>query len=465
MSYASPLTPFFVRHSSILWSGLLLGVGLGMAQLSNSSYLQVLAYIQQAILAGDNGPLILASGLMALLNTIVMLPVFAGIFHLEQYFKNKAQGIFLLFVMGAILAGAKAVALLTQEELRLAAPLLAGLLAYILIESVAKGKLSLAYKAIILFQVIFAAHWLELTPLVQELGFVREDLAVGINLAAVYNGGQNVLNLVGLAFFVIINTSAIFSTILVKNYSERIRHLGEAAKREEELQQARLSAVEARVSQEVHTLVHDLKTPLTTVMGLTSLLEMRLSGDKEQEYLKRIDQATTSMNTMISEILYDEVRDFFGVEQLVDYVRANLIIEERAQQLTFSVEKNLPPLRINKIRVARAIMNVVENGLKAIKDIADGRVEIRVTESSSAGKSWVRIAVWDNGVGIPAGDMDKIWEIRFSTGDTPGLGLDFVKRVVEGHGGIVNISSQVGRGTLVEILLPGRVEKDEIISN
>ena len=69
-------------------------------------------------------------------------------------------------------------------------------------------------------------------------------------------------------------------------------------------------------------------------------------------------------------------------------------------------------------------------------------------------KNVVELEVEDNGYGISANDVKRIWKTGYSTKNHPGFGLAFVQKVVEGHEGSVNIKSEVGQGTKVWITLP-----------
>ncbi|MEL7208709.1 MAG: ATP-binding protein, partial [Actinomycetota bacterium] len=107
------------------------------------------------------------------------------------------------------------------------------------------------------------------------------------------------------------------------------------------------------------------------------------------------------------------------------------------------------------VQLASAVGNLVENAIK----YSGGSTEVSV--AARAEDRFVRITVTDRGIGIPRGDLDRVFE-RFyrvdqarsrATGGT-GLGLAIVRNVVEGHGGTVDLTSREGEGTTVDVRLP-----------
>jgi two-component system phosphate regulon sensor histidine kinase PhoR len=115
----------------------------------------------------------------------------------------------------------------------------------------------------------------------------------------------------------------------------------------------------------------------------------------------------------------------------------------------------VPPVRGSARDLTLLVRNLVDNAIRYTKP--DGRVEVTL---SSEGEEVV-LSVTDTGVGIPTRELPRIFE-RFyrvdrarsrETGGT-GLGLSIVKHVIENHGGTVNVTSELGRGTRFEVRLP-----------
>lgn len=208
--------------------------------------------------------------------------------------------------------------------------------------------------------------------------------------------------------------------------------------------------MENRVYQEVNSLVHDLKTPLVTIRGLNSLLFSERGNSKQEEYCERIESSVTKMSEMISGFLYEYSRQKLKAEDLVNYIRAQLPLEDEKVRFSISIEQGLQDIYINKIRIARAVINILENAIVAPCVYPYKLIDFDV---KSADKG-INIIIRDNGVGIEKANLIKIWEVGYSTNNTSGLGLPFAKRIIEDNAGTIEIMSQHDSGTTVTIYLP-----------
>ena len=111
----------------------------------------------------------------------------------------------------------------------------------------------------------------------------------------------------------------------------------------------------------------------------------------------------------------------------------------------------------NKRWLQRAVENLITNAFKYTPD--EGRIEIKTGLVEMNGERVIEISVKDNGVGIPAEDISKIFEPFYRGRNTKnekgiGLGLSLVKQVVELHGGKIKVQSELGKGSLFSIHIP-----------
>jgi two-component system sporulation sensor kinase B len=105
---------------------------------------------------------------------------------------------------------------------------------------------------------------------------------------------------------------------------------------------------------------------------------------------------------------------------------------------------------VDGIRVKQVLTNVVKNAVEAAPD-RDGKVLVTLSERDGG----VRITVEDNGPGMTAGELEKVFQPFYTNkAQGVGLGMSIVKRLVELHGGEVRIDSRTGRGTTVSVDLP-----------
>lgn len=316
-------------------------------------------------------------------------------------------------------------------------------LTIVVMQKLSKQRLNMGMKLLVFSQLIFGVAWLNQVPFLTPYGFGLGSLSIKVKQVAIQIGFGQVLALYANVLFFIFIASAITLWIYLVLYVEKWAI-------SQDLHRAQLEAQESRSGREVLHLVHDLKTPLAAIEGLVSLMEIRWPDPKMQEYCQIIYGSIHSMSKMVSEILYEDRKNWCELKELIDYIRAS-----RLSGTNLSVDIELEgelqsSLYINKIRMTRAIINLIDNALDAIQERGNGRVVLRARTLTNV----VRLEVEDNGCGILADKVKRIWKTGYSTKNHPGVGLAFVRQVAEGHGGSVNVKSEVGQGTKFWITLP-----------
>lgn len=233
---------------------------------------------------------------------------------------------------------------------------------------------------------------------------------------------------------------------------------------------------------------HDLKNPLASIKGFAQLLQRRLHrpGDpdiqKLAEGLAHIDDAVTRMTALINELV-DVTRVHMGQGVELDIERIDLVAmaeriaaaqQETTQQHCIRVEPLEPEIvgHWDHIRIERVLANLVSNAIKYSPN--GGNVTIRISRSNSGhsqvssalrhshrpAQDWAVLAVQDQGVGIPADEIPRIFE-RFHRAtnvtdkfDGTGIGLTSARQIVEQHGGTISVTSLEGVGTTFTVQLP-----------
>ena len=208
---------------------------------------------------------------------------------------------------------------------------------------------------------------------------------------------------------------------------------------------------------------HQLRTPLSAIKWI---IKMVLDGDagelnKEQhDLLQKGYQSNERIIGLVNDLLnvsrIEEGR--FGYN--FDYGDFNEVITVIVESCEKLIAKNhqkfevikptvLPKVYMDKERISLVLQNLVENAIKYTPEY--GSIELKVTVD----EGHLKISVRDNGVGIPKEDTDKIFTkffrasnvIRMETEGT-GLGLFIAKNIVEKHGGIIEMESEEGKGTM-----------------
>ncbi len=209
---------------------------------------------------------------------------------------------------------------------------------------------------------------------------------------------------------------------------------------------------------------HELKNPLTVIrLGLTNLLQHPALQDDPS--LTRIGQQTQRLQKLVKDLRALSELEERGIErvpvplhEVLDEAvelaqsapdRADRVVDVNVQQVPWP----LPPVLGDRDLLVVLFSNLLDNAFKFTRP--GGRVEVRATEDAHTAV----IEVADNGLGIPAADLDHIYEELYradNARETPGsgLGLALVQRIVTLHQGSITIRSRQDQGTVVTVRLP-----------
>ncbi len=214
---------------------------------------------------------------------------------------------------------------------------------------------------------------------------------------------------------------------------------------------------------------HELRTPITSINGFAELLALdeRLPEDA-REYLTIINSEAQRVARMLSTFLSvakleqkDRQEVAFIPLTLDDVVRDTITnlqptAKRKRIRLVEREVQRLPPVAADRGLITQAVANLVDNAIRYSPE------RTAVTLSAELESDAVRLTVEDRGYGIPPEDQDRVWEKfyrvsrdgRIKEEESTGLGLSFVREVVEQHGGRVFLESEVGRGSKVGFTLP-----------
>ena len=123
-------------------------------------------------------------------------------------------------------------------------------------------------------------------------------------------------------------------------------------------------------------------------------------------------------------------------------------------KLDIGVAANLPPVWGHSVQLLQVLLNLVLNGLDAMKDASDGERKLSVTASAAEG-SYVEVAVADTGQGLPPEKLDQVFA-PFTTSKSTGLGmgLSICRKIIEAHGGRIWLENNAGGGATARFILP-----------
>lgn len=212
---------------------------------------------------------------------------------------------------------------------------------------------------------------------------------------------------------------------------------------------------------------HELKTPITSIMGYAdTLLEGEYDDETRVKFLNVISTEARRMAKLVTDLLtlsrYDNKKvateiTSFDLGDLVKKCQEKLKfeIEKKGHNVECFVTASVPPVVADKYGIERVVLNILSNEIKYTPDNGNIKGYVGFVYNDAY------IKVIDNGIGIPEGDLTRIFE-RFYRVDKArsrelggtGLGLSIAKEILDKNKGSIDIKSKVGKGTEVVIRLP-----------
>ena len=215
----------------------------------------------------------------------------------------------------------------------------------------------------------------------------------------------------------------------------------------------------------IHTVSHDLRSPLTAVFGYMELVERTGSlNENQMEFMRRLQHSVQHMTNLVNDLLdlgrleagFDTRRELVQPENELKYTLD--VFDPQVKKKRISVETSINgemrPIRANPIRIRQMLDNLVGNAIKYTPEGGKVRVAMSMQEKQ------IVIRVEDTGPGIPAEEQNRVFEKFYRASNRPqgvegtGLGLAIVKSVADSHQGRVWVESKVGEGSAFIVLLP-----------
>ncbi|WP_310377565.1 HAMP domain-containing sensor histidine kinase [Flavobacterium sp.] len=251
--------------------------------------------------------------------------------------------------------------------------------------------------------------------------------------------------------------SIIFTLIIIIAYSSALNQL---------IRQRHISEIKTDF---INNMTHEFKTPIATInLALDAIKNPKIIEDKEKvfRYLQMIKDENKRMHAQVENVLRisklekkelnisKESTDVQGIiNDAIEHV--NLILEDRQGTITTHFQANRTSVLLNEVYFTNVVVNILENAIKYSPDIPV--IEV-FTENI---KDIIIIKIKDNGIGMSKVAQKRVFEkfYREHTGDLHnvkghGLGLAYVKRIVDDHNGQVYVESEKGKGSTFIIKLP-----------
>jgi PAS domain S-box-containing protein len=235
-----------------------------------------------------------------------------------------------------------------------------------------------------------------------------------------------------------------------------------------------LKEIDRMRSEFINTVSHDLRSPLTSVIGYAELVERAGPlNENQRDFLKHIQDSVQHITALINDLLdlgsieagLDNRREYIQLEGILRYTLEMLHGQIKSKRIKVNTEvaPSMPALRANPIRLRQVLDNVVGNAIKYSN--ANGEVKISI---HSEGEQII-LQVTDQGPGILPADQPHIFD-KFYRGSNissdfagSGLGLAIVKTIVENHQGRIWLESTLGKGSSFFIVLPIHEQPVQVI--
>ena len=209
----------------------------------------------------------------------------------------------------------------------------------------------------------------------------------------------------------------------------------------------------------IHIISHDLKAPIVSIQGFTSILKNELGstiGSAQLDYLNRIQINAQQMNVLILDLLefsrvgrIEDEKQSVNMNELLGEIVAELKPEMDRCHVSVQAPQDLPVLWGSRKRLAQVFTNLITNAIKYMGPNPKAQINVGYSQNGSVMSTlWVK----DNGIGIKKEYQEKIFQIfqrvpnQLKVEGT-GIGLSIVKKIVELNGGQVWVDSEEGKGS------------------
>jgi len=219
----------------------------------------------------------------------------------------------------------------------------------------------------------------------------------------------------------------------------------------------------------VANVTHEIKTPLTAIVGFIETLQGGAINEREnaEKFLQIISENAHRLNRLVDDLLTLSNIELGEMKLRLEAMSIGGVIEnilpvfetktaEKSLTIYKDIPEGLPLILADKDKVAQILLNILDNAVKFT--LNGGRVSIRI---SHEGKGPVVVKVIDTGIGIPKSEIPRLGERFYRVDKTrsrewggTGLGLSIVKHLMKAHHGDIEIESQMGKGTTVSLYFP-----------
>jgi two-component system nitrogen regulation sensor histidine kinase GlnL len=223
---------------------------------------------------------------------------------------------------------------------------------------------------------------------------------------------------------------------------------------------------------------HEVKNPLSGIKGAAQILRGEVLQPEAVECVKLIVREADRLNSVLQSYLTMTRRPVFNpinVHEIIEHGLKVLgsLLGEKGIRVEKSYDPSLPLISGDESKLLQVLINILKNAAEAMDRVKTGRILTVSTRASNdyaviyerngseekqmkkRKQRWVLLTVRDTGVGIPKGDLTRIFLPFYTAKDGgSGLGLALSKKIIQDHGGTIRVKSTPGKGTSFTLYLP-----------
>jgi PAS domain S-box-containing protein len=244
---------------------------------------------------------------------------------------------------------------------------------------------------------------------------------------------------------------------IIKNITER-----KLAEQKLEEQNKELIKTNSELDRFVYSASHELRSPLTSILGLVALTKLQTTDSEKNKFIALIESCVLSLDGFIRDIIEYSKNSRVDIEQ--DEINFASLLNELKKPLIYLIEKEKinfrfdilqdGPFYADRKRIAVVLNNLISNAIKYC-DPKKPQLTIHIHIKIDCNEAQIEVS--DNGLGIPEGKIDRIFQMFYranSDKSGSGLGLYIVKEIMDRIGGRISVASELGESTSFYINIP-----------
>lgn len=245
---------------------------------------------------------------------------------------------------------------------------------------------------------------------------------------------------------------------VINSVIEVTREVTERKQFENELVQSEKLASLGQVAASV---AHEIRNPLTGIrLGLNALASSGSRNPRDKDIIESITHDIKRLDRVLNQLLdfarkKDPAKELMDISETINETAALIRHSADAAGVVMQIglPNDLPALYVDNDQIKQVFMNLMLNAIQAMP--SGGKLSISGRQSEHNGVQGIEISIADTGIGINPDEVDKIYDLFYSTKqDGTGVGLSISYKIIKEHGGTISVASKTGQGSTFTLFLP-----------